>query len=83
LLAFGSTKFMVGQDFPEESVKNLSEEQDLHEAAANLFAMLKELDRPEHKTIAVMQIPNEGLGFAMNDRLKRAAQAAKEDLEAS
>ena len=79
LLAFGSTKFMVGADFPQERLRNLSEGQDLHEAAANLFAMLKDLDQPEHKAIAVMQIPNEGLGFAINDRLKRASQAEHDD----
>ena len=79
LLAFGSTKFMVGQGFDQESVRNLSKGQDLHEAAANLFAMLKELDQPEHSAIAVMQIPNEGLGIAINDRLNRAARGSNND----
>lgn len=69
LLAFG----------PEMGIKsgkirlNLSERGDLHEAAANLFAMLRELDKPEIKTIAVMPLPETGLGLAMNDRLRRAA----------
>ena len=74
LLAFGSTKFMVGKDFPEERLRNLSEAQDLHEAAANLFAMLKELDESGAKTIAIMAIPNEGIGVAINDRIARAAK---------
>ncbi len=52
---------------------NLSESGDLREAAANLFAMLRALDRPEFAGIAVMPIPEEGLGRAINDRLKRAA----------
>lgn len=73
LLAFGSTKFMVGGDFPAERLRNLSEGQDLHEAAAHLFAMLKDLDDPAYKGIAVMAIPDTGLGIAINDRLKRAA----------
>lgn len=52
---------------------NLSETGDLREAAANLFAMLRALDRPEFTGIAVAPIPAEGLGRAINDRLKRAA----------
>ena len=52
---------------------NLSPAGDLAEAAANLFAMLHALDRPPFAAIAVMAIPNEGLGAAINDRLRRAA----------
>jgi L-threonylcarbamoyladenylate synthase len=51
----------------------LSRTGDLAEAAANLFAMLRRLDRPEVAAIAVMPIPEEGLGRAINDRLRRAA----------
>jgi L-threonylcarbamoyladenylate synthase len=46
---------------------------DLAEAAANLFALLRRLDRPEFTGIAVMPIPEAGLGRAINDRLRRAA----------
>jgi L-threonylcarbamoyladenylate synthase len=53
---------------------NLSPSGDLKEAAANLFAMLRALDKTSD-AIAVMPIPNEGLGEAINDRLKRAAAA--------
>lgn len=53
---------------------NLSADGDLTEAAANLFAMLRALDRPEHSTIAVMPIPEDGLGQAINDRLRRASR---------
>jgi len=70
---------MVGTGFPEERLRNLSVEQDLHEAAANLFAMLKELDRDAHSAIAVMAIPDEGLGIAINDRLRRAASGVVAD----
>jgi L-threonylcarbamoyladenylate synthase len=52
---------------------NLSESGNLTEAAANLFAMLRALDRKDLDGIAVMPIPNDGLGEAINDRLKRAA----------
>ena len=52
---------------------NLSPTGDLTEAASNLFAMLRELDRPDFIRIAVMPIPETGLGVAINDRLRRAA----------
>ena len=51
----------------------LSRTGELAEAAANLFAMLRRLDRPEFTAIAVMPIPEQGLGRAINDRLRRAA----------
>jgi L-threonylcarbamoyladenylate synthase len=56
---------------------NLSESGDLVEAAANLFAGLRSLDMElgdaEGARIAVVPIPNEELGEAINDRLRRAA----------
>ena len=52
--------------------RNLSPAGDLREAAANLFAMMRELDASETK-IAVMPIPDEGIGRAINDRVRRAA----------
>jgi L-threonylcarbamoyladenylate synthase len=55
------------------TVLNLSRSGNLDEAAANLFAMLQALDRPEFHAIAVAPIPTRGLGRAINDRLKRAA----------
>ncbi len=53
--------------------RNLSASGDAREAAANLFAFLKELDGSGAKTIAVEPVPHEGLGEAINDRLARAA----------
>lgn len=53
--------------------RNLSASGDLIEAAANLFRMLHELDETGAKSIAVAPIPHEGLGEAINDRLRRAA----------
>ena len=53
--------------------RNLSPSGDLDEAAANLFRMLRELDRPGIRAIAVMPIPEHGLGAAINDRLRRGA----------
>jgi len=57
------------------AAENLSRAGDLTEAAANLFAALRALDRPEYRAIAVMPIPETGLGRAINDRLRRAAEA--------
>jgi L-threonylcarbamoyladenylate synthase len=51
---------------------NLSPAGDLREAAANLFAMLHDLDRTG-RPIAVAPVPDTGLGRAINDRLRRAA----------
>lgn len=58
---------------PTAGTLNLSPSGDLAEAAANLFAMLRRLDNPDHSAIAVMPIPDHGLGLAINDRLRRAA----------
>ena len=52
---------------------NLSPRGDLIEAAANLFSHLRALDASGARRIAVMKVPHEGLGEAINDRLKRAA----------
>lgn len=52
---------------------NLSPAGDLTEAAANLFRLLHELDATGVDAIAVAPVPHEGLGEAINDRLKRAA----------
>jgi len=52
---------------------NLSARGDLVEAAANLFSQLRALDAAGAKAIAVMPVPHEGLGEAINDRLARAA----------
>ncbi len=69
LLAFGGRTLGSAP-----AVCNLSRGGDLKEAAANLFDMMRQLDRPEYTGIAVMEIPETGLGRAINDRLKRASQ---------
>lgn len=68
-LAFGAPPAGIALD----AMLNLSPSGDLEEAAANLFAMLQTLDRPEFTAIAVAPIPQHGLGRAINDRLRRAA----------
>jgi L-threonylcarbamoyladenylate synthase len=69
----GEALLAFGPDAPEaEIVLNLSPRGDTREAAANLFAMLRRLDA-KSEAIAVLPIPDEGLGEAINDRLRRAA----------
>jgi L-threonylcarbamoyladenylate synthase len=70
LLAFGAPA--QGAD-NAAAVMNLSAGRDLNEAAANLFGYLRALDATRAKAIAVMPVPEEGLGEAINDRLRRAA----------
>jgi L-threonylcarbamoyladenylate synthase len=67
LLAFGEAP----AGFAE--IRYLSRGGDLEEAAGNLFAMLRAVDLPRFSAIAVMPIPEMGLGRAINDRLRRAA----------
>jgi L-threonylcarbamoyladenylate synthase len=71
LLAFGLGA-ISGID-AAAAVMNLSARGDLAEAAANLFGHLRALDAKGARIIAVMPIPDEGLGEAINDRLRRAA----------
>jgi L-threonylcarbamoyladenylate synthase len=68
LLAFGAA--VPPHDGP---MINLSTSGDTIEAAANLFAALRQLDATGVAAIAVMPIPETGLGEAINDRLRRAA----------
>ena len=71
LLAFGPA-LVPGAD-RAIAVRNLSPAGDLIEAAANLFSDLRALDAAGAPGIAVMRIPRDGLGEAINDRLARAA----------
>ena len=68
VLGFGTET--VGNDVP---FYNLSEQEDLEEAAQRLFAGLHWMDAQGVSGIAVRPIPNQGVGLAINDRLRRAA----------
>jgi D-lactate dehydrogenase (cytochrome) len=68
LLAFGPNPLAGAA-----ATENLSKRGDTKEAAAKLFAALRRLDRPDLSGIAAMPIPEDGLGAAINDRLRRAA----------
>jgi L-threonylcarbamoyladenylate synthase len=63
LIGFGA---LAGDD-------NLSPSGDLDEAAARLFDALHRADGQPRPRIAVAPIPNDGIGLAINDRLRRAA----------
>ena len=67
-LAFGAPP--AGVRAPD---RQLSADGDTAEAAQHLFAALRALDRPDFIGIAIMPIPEDGLGAAINDRLRRAA----------
>jgi L-threonylcarbamoyladenylate synthase len=56
-----------------EGDANLSRDSDLIEAAARLFDLLHEADASPKARIAVAPVPDEGLGRAINDRLRRAS----------
>lgn len=71
LIRFGRLS-VEGED-RANSVFNLSPSGDLAEAATNLFDTLKKADATGAQRIAVMPIPEHGLGEAINDRLTRAA----------
>lgn len=66
-LAFGNNTSII------EPALNLSETGNLTEATANLYAYMHQLDTPPNQWILVDPIPNEGIGIALNDRLRRAS----------
>jgi len=63
MIGFGS----IAGDF------SLSPSGDLVEAAAGLFDALHRADASDRPRIAIAEVPDEGLGQAINDRLRRAA----------
>ncbi len=74
----GEALLAFGRRLPEGAerasvIENLSPSGELTEAAARLFQLLRKLDKANADTIAVAPIPFEGLGEAINDRLRRAA----------
>jgi Sua5/YciO/YrdC/YwlC family protein len=63
----------VGLKHKFAAVRNLSERQDLREAASNLFRYLRELDALGFDLIVAERVPSHGLGAAIMDRLERAS----------
>ncbi len=60
-------------DYPKEKQVLLSEKGNLHEAARNLFSVMRQLDNSDAAIIVAIKFPEHGLGLAINDRLKRAS----------
>ena len=54
----------------------LSPAKNLEEAAQNLFSGLRELDKMAVKVILAEEVPDVGIGKAINDRLRRASAQA-------
>lgn len=65
--------FEFKEDFPLENQKILSPNKDFLEVAQNLFSFMRELDQMPIKVILAELLPEENLGKAINDRLRRAA----------
>ena len=66
-IAFGNTKSRI------DATLNLSPTGNLTEATANLYAFMRSLDKETYDLILVDPIPDEGIGIACNDRLRRAS----------
>jgi len=65
--------FEFQEELPLENQKVLSPNKDFLEAAQNLFSFMRELDQMPIKVILAEELPEESLGKAINDRLRRAA----------
>ena len=74
LICFGDMGLSLEQFKDFKKVVNISPNASLTEAAANLFSTLHELDALGFASIAIMPIPDEAVGKAINDRLVRAAR---------
>ena len=62
-----------GKEIPFEKVEVLSADGDLREAAANLFTSLHNLDSADLNLIYAEEIPENGLGMAIMERLRKAS----------
>ena len=73
--ANSKTAFLVfGKKFKnEKNIFNLSKSGNLNEIAKNLYKMLRKAKELNYKKIHVYKIPKKGIGYAINDRLKKAS----------
>ncbi|MEM6770136.1 MAG: L-threonylcarbamoyladenylate synthase [Bacteroidota bacterium] len=71
LITFG--EYWRPSGSPEYDIYNLSVSGNLKEAAANLFATLRTIAKANYRKVYVNEVPEQGLGRAINDRLRRAA----------
>ena len=71
--ATGIISFSKSYNVPDQNSAVLSSSEDLEEAAGNIFSALRKMDQLHIEVVLSEFVPNEGLGRAINDRLKRAA----------
>lgn len=70
----GFLGFITKLEFlPDRQQLLLSPTGDLHEAAKNLFAYMRQFEKMNVDVILAEELPDIGLGKAINDRLRRAA----------
>jgi L-threonylcarbamoyladenylate synthase len=56
-----------------KNIFNLSKKSDLNEAAKNLYKIFNQIKKLKYNQIYITKIPEKGIGVAINDRIKRAA----------
>jgi len=57
----------------DKNTFNLSQKNNLEEAANNLYRIMRKIKKKKYKSIVVCKISNKGIGRAINDRLKKAS----------
>lgn len=67
-------------NYPKELQYILTPQNDLHEAAKNLFKIMREADAKHAEIILTEYAPKEGIGLAINDRIKRAKWEWKKEI---
>ena len=72
----GDDEFLIGFGKIDGNA-NLSVRSDLVEAAVRLFDLLHQADASAKPRIAIAPVPQDGLGKAINDRLRRAAAGSQ------
>ncbi|MFN9110183.1 MAG: Sua5 family C-terminal domain-containing protein, partial [Bacteroidota bacterium] len=68
-------------DYPQHLQYILTPHNDIHEAARNLFRILREADLQNADIILAEYAPVQGLGLAINDRIERARHEWKEYID--
>lgn len=69
----GVISFKDSYSVPENNQAILSPSEDMDEAARNIFSALRKMDQEHIQVILAEFVPNDGLGKAINDRLRRAS----------
>ena len=70
----GQALIGLGRKFKDGKNRfNLSKNGNLKEAANNLYTIMRKIKKQKFKSIAVTKMPNVGIGFAINDRLRKAS----------